>query len=280
MRDYRLFLCGITSAGNEANLRAMIDPISEHLSGLQFCFHYPTDAGADYLESQKGDGRIVYSYWHQRHGVSMSQFLWQGTMEAGDFFLVLDSMERLSPQFCYQRLPGLIALMKEANVAMIANYGKGLLFRYNEQLEFRGSPHWYAQFLDGSAINMEFDKSEFWNVRGEQRNEYQWVAHYCRYYLYPEGSNHCLLGLEKQGDPQKLFPIREARRVAFRRLMRTRGYPITEDGIKDMLSQPLDEEVKGYLNAEKILSDWYRYHILGDKTVVHSHLPSDMKHIA
>lgn len=279
MSAHRLFLAGMTSSGNEANLRDMVEPIIEHFNGgLCWTFHHPLDDGASYLESRKGAGKIVYANWANRHGYSMTHFLWQGTMQPGDFFVVLDSMERLSPAFCRDRLPLLIDLMRETNTAMIANYGKGLLFRYNEQLEFRGSPHWYATQLDGTAINMELGKDEFWNVRDLQRSEFQWVEHYARYMVsYPAGSNHALLGLEKQGDPQVLFPIRESRRLAFRQLMRDRGFPLTTDGLTQMLAGPLDATLKDFLNSEKVWNDYHRYVIQRDKTVVHSHLPSDMK---
>lgn len=169
--------------------------------------------------------------------------------------------------------------MDANNVAVISNYGKGFIFRFNEMFEFRGSPHWYATNLDGQNANLELDKKLFWNVRGEQRGPFQWVEHYIRYMLYPAGSNHALLGLEKQGDPQKLFPRREALRLQFRQEMVKRGFDLTVDGFKAMLSQPLDDTIKFYLNSEKTWNDGYRYFILKDETVVDTHLPSDMKKI-
>ena len=279
MNNPRLFLCGITSSGNEANLRALIEPVSEHFAGLQWTFHYPKDEGADYLESRVGEGRIVYAHFCQRHGYSQTHYLWQGTMQPGDYFIQLDSAERISPQFCYEKLPQLLALMKEADVAMIANYGKGMLFRYNEQLEFRGSPHWYGTQLDGRAINVELEKHYFWNVRDQQRDAYQWVGHYLKYWMYPAGSNSALLGLEKQGDPQVLFTKVEARRLEFREELRRRGVPLTVDGVVDLFKKELDSTLKSFLNESKELNDAFRYYVLGDKTVVDTHRLEDMKEI-
>lgn len=276
----KLWLVTMTTAGHEANLRAMIEPVVEFFHGVVATFHYPADIGAAYLESVKGEGRIVYANWCQRHGYSMTHALWQGPMQEGDRFIYLDSTERISPAFCQGRLPGLLSLMDEADVAMVANYGKGLLFRYNEQLEFRGSPHWFATNLDGRAINVELDKTtEFWNVRNEQRASDEWVSHYLRYMLeYPAGSNHALLGLDTYGDPNALFPPREARRLEFRKLVRRRGYPVTVDGFKAMLSNPaeLDTEMKGFLNGDKVWSDAYWGLVVGDTSkLVHSHKPTD-----
>lgn len=273
----RVFLCGITSAGNEANLRALVEPVNEHLDGLQFTFHYPTDAGADYLESRKGAGRVVYAHFGQRHGYSMTHYLWQGTMQDGDYFLQLDSAERVSTAFMTDKLPGFIDLMEETRVAMVANYGKGFLFRFNEQLEFRGSPHWYATKLDGNGINVELEKRHFWNVRHEQRGEFQWVTHYLGYMLYPAGSNHALLGLDTYGNPQELFGPREEKRLAFRREMRRRGFALTVDGFKAMCSDPaqMDVTLKGLLAGDKVWSDAYHHLVCGRTDVIHSHRPAD-----
>lgn len=273
----RVFLCGITTSGKAANLFALIEPVSDYITGLQWTFHHPTDKGADYLEARKGQGRIVYAHYHRRHGASMTQYLHQGTMKDGDYFIQVDDLERISPAFFTEKLPGFIALMEETGVAMVANYGKGLLFRYNEQLEFRGSPHWYATGLDGQAINVELEKKYFWNVRAEQRPRFHWVGHYLFYWLFPAGSNSALLGLEKQGDPQQLFPLRESKRLAFREEVVKRGFELTVDGVKAMWSAPLDEKMKSMINSEKTLNDAYRYLVLGDEAVVDTHSPKDMK---
>lgn len=272
----KLWLCGITSAGNEANLRALIDPILPYFSGIQMVFHHPIDGGAEYLETNKKEGRIIYVHFSQRHGASMTQFLHQGTMEGGDFFVTVDSMERLGVEFCRDRLPQLIHQMSVQNIAMIANYGKGLIFRYSEQLEFKGSPHWFGSGFDGSVTNIELPSSDFWNVRSEQREPFQFVTHYLKYYLYPAGSNHCLLGLEKNGDPKILFPIREARRLNFRKALTARRYSCTVDGVKSLMNEPLDEEMKEFFSNEKILNDSYRYFHLGRTDFVDNHNFADI----
>lgn len=265
----------MTSSGNEDNLRAMIEPVAPLFDGVIATFHYPTDAGASYLESRAGAGQIIYANWCQRHGYSMTHLLWQGPMRDGDHFVYLDSMERVSRTFCEGRLRDLVIMMCETDTAMVANFGKGFLFRFNEQLRFEGSPHWYATNLDGRAINIELDKGSFWNVRDQHRAPLQWVEHYAKYWLYPAGSNHALLGLEKQGDPNVLFPQREARRLAFRREMVARGFPLTTDGLKQLFTTPLDMTLKMHLRDEKTLSDYWHWlhgngHLLKD-----THLPSD-----
>lgn len=274
----RVYLCGMTGPGEEANLRALVDPIRPYVDGLQFCFHWPHDLGADYLEGQAGTGRIVYAHYTQRHFNSLNQYLWQGTLEDGDVIIQLDTLERLSEAFCRDHLPVLINQMEQTRVVVIANYGKPLVIRFNEQLEYRGSPHWYVTNADGGMANLELPKDLFWNVRAEQRDLYHWVTHYARYMLMPAGSNHAQLGLDHHpGDQATVFRVREAKRLEFRRQMRARGFPLTLDGLKVMLSQPLDAPLKALINSDKVWSDYYHYTILGDHSVLDSHKPSDMK---
>lgn len=272
----------MTSEGELENLKEMIEPIKEFFDGLVFTFHhkgaFAEDSAAAYLEENKKEGKIIYATWCYRHAYSQNHFLWQGPMKNGDIFVLLDTMERISAEFCKEHLPLLIKHMDENNVGLLANYGKGFIFRYSEMLEFRGSPHWYATNVEGQQANLQLDKAFFWNVRAQKRPKFHWVEHYAKYmFMYPAGSNHALLGLEKQGDPNKLFPRRESLRLQFRQEAVNRGYPLTLDGLKQMLSQPLDDTMKFYLNNEKTWNDYYRYIIEKDETVVDTHLPKDMK---
>jgi hypothetical protein len=269
----KTWLCGITSSGNKHHFEEMIVPIINYFDGLVWTFHLPTDEGADFLEANKKGGEIIYANFSQRHGYSMTHFLWQGPMQDGDFFLVLDTMERISPEFCATALPNWIKTAKEQNVACISNYSKGFFYRYNEQLEFRGSPHWYHQNLDGNYGNVELSQDLFWHVRDKYRQPFQFVEHYVKYYLYPAGSNHALLGLEKNGDPQKLFPERENRRQAFRKYLRELGVPLTVEGVRSYMlkTKPLPARAKEFINSEKILNDAYRYWVVGDKSFIDDH---------
>ena len=266
-----LYLCGMTSAGNEANLHEMIEPILEYFDGLIWTFHYPKDEGAEYLEKNRKNGEIIYANYKQRHGFSLQQILWQGSMKEGDLFLILDSAERISKSFCINILPELIEKMKVNNIAMIANYGKGLLFRFNEQLEFRNSPHWSVTNLDGMSWNIQLSKEDFWNVRSETRDEYQFVTHYLKYFLFPAGSNHCLLGLEKNGNPNELFPRREVIRLEFRRELVRRGIDLTPEAVIELFKGNLDDILRLFIVSEKILNDVFRLYVLNDKNFKDDH---------
>ena len=171
--------------------------------------------------------------------------------------------------------------MEETDLGALFYYGKPYLMRYTETLEYRGSPHWYLTGWNQRGIEwnkIEPDESKVrFNARPLKRTEadHHWCLHYGKYWLYPAGSNHALLGLEQQGDPNTLFPPREARRLEFRRLMRARGFPVTLDGLKSMLTGLLDDVLRDHLRSEKTLSDLYHYWQGRASDLKDTHRPAD-----
>jgi hypothetical protein len=271
MKNYKLWLCGITSTDNEAALKDMIEPVIQYFDGLNWTFHLPKDAGAEFLEANKKEGKIVYAEWCKRHGYSMTHFLWQGNMKNGDYFVVLDTPERISPLFA-QKIPELISQIAPKGVGVITNYGKPFIIRYIEDMRFEGSPHWFPVNHVGNVVNIEVGKENFWSVRDKTRGDFHFVNHYLKYYLYPRGSNHCLLGLEKNGNPQELFPAREATRLKFLEYVDELGIGREPEKIIEfMKKQYLPERLKLFINSEKILNDVYRYFVLSDKNFKDDH---------
>jgi hypothetical protein len=156
------------------------------------------------------------------------------------------------------------------------------LFQFHESMQYVGSPHESFQRLDGQGRVAEL--SQMWpdesmvrmNVRPQKRASDHWVSHFAKYMLLPWGSNHSLLGLHINGDVNKLYPIRETKRLAFRAEMRRRGYPLTIDGLRQMFSGPIDATLRDMINSDKVWSDWYWYYIKGRKDVVCGHDDRDM----
>jgi hypothetical protein len=281
-----LWLTSMSNGGELENIREMVDPLLPWLDGIIWVLHDtdPSDPGAQYLESVKGKGRVIYRTFNQRHWFSMDETLFCGLIEEGDLVMWSDLLERPSPHFVSYIKTELDAWMQRNGIECCLYYGKPFVFRYNESLHYYGSPHWSLLGVEKAMTEFSTllpnEKDVRLNVRPLKRTDpYQWINHYARYWLFPAGSNHALLGLEKQGNPAELFPKREANRLAFRREMKKRGFSLTLDGLRTMLSQPLDDILKGYVNNEKTLNDYYRFVIQGDKTVVDSHDPKDMKQI-
>jgi hypothetical protein len=212
----------------------------------------------------------------------MNDTLFTGLIEEGDLVIFQDPLERSREPFMKKVKTEIEPFMKEADVSVIFYYGKAFLFRYYETLEYRNTPHWTLTGYPGKAIewsNIEPDERLVrLNMRPVKRTDpYHWVGHYFSYFLYPAGSNSALLGLDQWpgGQTQANFAKRETQRLAFRQLMKKRGYPLTLDGGKQMLTGEIDQELKAHLNAEKTLSDLF-HHLHGRSHLLkHSHNPAD-----
>lgn len=275
-------MCG---PGNADNIREMVDPVSSWLDGVIWVLHdCPLDdPGARYLALRTGLGRVIHRGWPTgRHWHSMNDTLYTGLIAEGDYVLWCDTLERPMPAFVSRIKTEIGPMMTANDVDVIAAWGKAYLMRYRETMEYRGSPHWSlvghnGRGIEWSTIEPDETKVRF-NARPLKRtSEWHWIEHYVRYYTaYPAGSNHCLLGLEKNGDPNALFPPREARRLAFRKHLVSRGVPLTVEGVKQWMERGADEVGKRFVREEKILNDAWRFWVVGDRTLVDNHDHKDL----
>jgi len=285
MSKPKLFFTSMSSDRSAENATESIEPIINHLDGVIYVLNdvSPADPSARYLESVKGCGKVIHRSFIPRHHHLMSDTLFTGLIEEGDYVLWADPLERPMPPFVSRIKTEIGPLMEESDLDVIAYYGKSYLLRYRETMEYRNSPHWSLAGWNGRAIEwskIEPDEKQVrWNVRPLKRTDpYHWVGHMLRYWLFPEGSNSAALGLDHfpPGDRSQQFIEREARRLAFRRLMRKRGFPLTVEGFVALCKADLlDEELRAALNAEKTLSDGYHWLVCANAAVKDSHNPSD-----
>lgn len=268
--DPRLFLTCMSSDVSEENAVEIIEPIIDYLDGVIWVLNdVPVDSpNARYLESVKGKGRIIHRQWADfRHWHMMNDTLFTGLIQEGDYVCWVDPLERATVPFISRVKSEIGPMMNEADVDVLAYYGKAFLFRYHETLEYRNSPHWSLTGWNGRAIEwskIEPDETKVrFNMRPLKRKEgHHFSLHYLRYYVsYPEGSNTCALGLEQfpGGATQENFARREGQRLEFRRELRRRGIPLTVEGVKSMMMVPMDDTLRAYVRGDKILSDSYWY---------------------
>ncbi len=285
MTTPRLWLTSTCAAGNVDNITEMVEPVLPWLDGIIWALNDcpADDPGARYLESVKGDGKVIHRPWAVgRHNVSMNETLYTGLIAEDDYMLYADALERPMSPFVSRIKAEIGPMMEAADLDVLFYYGKPFLIRYRETLEYRGSPHWHLEGWNGRAIEwnkIEPDEKQVrFNARPLKRTDpFQWVTHYLKYLLYPAGTNHALLGLDTHGDPNVLFAPREANRLEFRREMVRRGFPTTVEGFLLMCraaGQP-DDELKCWLGSDKVFSDAYHHLVRGRTDVVHSHDPKD-----
>ena len=225
----KIWLCGITSSGNSHNLRELIQPVLHCFDGLVWTFHKPQDEGIDYLESVKGDGKIIYTDWVGRYDFARNHYLFSNTIKEGLYY-----------------------------------EGKFLAFKLNEWMFWRNSIH---ETLEGvqKPIDlkgaMPFDEHPIRvNLRKEKRQKFTFVKQALRYYL-TKGSIHCLLGCEKNQD---FFQQRMQVRDLFRsNLIQKEIDPTDTDQVLSyIISDDIDQTTRDAINFEKYLNDAYRHYKL------------------
>ena len=261
----KLWLIGITTEGHKQDLQELIEPIKDDFDGLIWTFHYPKDDGADYLESVKGQGEIIYTKWCNRLDFSRNHSLFQSRMEVGDWFLTIDTLERLSPDFT-GRLKSICSYLDYSGVDGVYLYNKRILFKLNEQTAFVNNPH---EGIAGVTKTIELSKQSFWeeeyqkNIRAEKRQDpLYFINHNFKYYFFPN-SNHLLLGHE---DDRDLVNKRYENRARLISLIEKEGLnPFCLNSVELCFRHRLNEEIKECISFDKFLNDWYRYKILNQR---------------
>ncbi len=280
----KTWLLLMAGKGSLTDLREIWDPIKHLFNGLSAVyFGDRADEESFYLEAEKGEGIVVYLPYVSRHDLARNVSLHSGVIQQGDWCVVTDTLERPSLKFLTENLHPIADGSTPQHPNLYLFHNKPFLFQYHESMRYVGSPHetlmrddqgMRALDLKNGYTN-EADVRD--NVRPKKRKDpFHFVEHFLRYMLFPWGSNHSLLGLEKNGDPAKLFPIRESRRLAFREEMRRRGFPLTVEGFKSMVGGELDDTLKQMIQSDKVWSDAYHYLVKGRTDVVCSHDDKDI----
>lgn len=283
----RLWFTSMSGDPLADNPRELLEPILPYLDGTIWVLNdvAPNTPAACYLEGAKGKGRIIYRSFTPRHWHLMNETLFTGLMEEGDLVLYCDDLERPMVPFVSRIKNEIGPMMEGSDIDLIVAWGKPYLFRYRETLEYRNSPHWSLhgwneRSIEWSTIEPDETKVRF-NVRPlKRKDEMHWVGHYLKYMIvYPAGSNHAALGIERWGgDQSKVFRRREANRLAFRHEMKRRGFPLTVDGFVTMCKDPvqMDDTLKTFLNSDKTFSDGYWHFVKGQGHLLRdTHRPSD-----
>jgi glycosyltransferase involved in cell wall biosynthesis len=266
----KVYLCGITQ-NQLKNIDDLTKNCYQAFDGLIYVDGGSTDGTKELLEERKGCGQVIYRKWTNDHDFQMNEFLRQGPMEIGDWFVLRDSRERFNTEWIAD-IKNLISKAKNSGIRSIYNYGKGFAFEYYDDMFFHGSPHWGLvgarnQAVDLSQFFDENKKEHTWRLRdGEddpERDESYYIDHFFKYYYVYGRSNHLLLGRENDREG---FQKAEARRVEFRMYCHSIGLEFTAESFLNYSknSGANDFKFKSFINSEVILKDFYRKKVLNE----------------
>lgn len=268
----KLYICGLCNGTSDVNdLKELLEPIIPYYDGLQWVVHNPIVLGGayTYLDSIKKDGKIICTDWCYRLNFSRNHYLYQGQMKIGDWFISLDPLEILRPQF-FEKWPQLKQALESNHIDGVLLYGKRFLYKFNDFLEHKGNPHEYIsganRVVELTSIDGYKDTSWFWGTnRNQKRDKFHYIWHFVNYYVNFPDSNHCLLGIDNLIDREEIFRKRESLRQMFRNFCRTKDcLPLSIDGFK-YLWYNFSNDMKYFINNERILNDAYLYFILKDE---------------
>lgn len=189
----KLWLCGITQ-DRLKDIDEMLSPdVLDVVDGLVFTDGKSTDGTYELLQERRGEGKIVQREWTNDHDYQMNEFLRAGVMESGDWFLILDSPERLSKNWV-KTIRKDIEKYDEDGIGAIAISGRAYLAKYFDNQFFFPNPHWGLQNLVGSAegISDENKSKYIINERDKDPKE-SYLLHPTKYYYVYGRSNHTSL---------------------------------------------------------------------------------------
>lgn len=265
MNNFKVFLCGITQNSVD-DIDKLTKDIYKYFDGLIWVDHQSTDGTKELLESRKSGGEIVNLPWMNNHGWSMQACLNSNKIVPGDFIFWRDTKERVSEEFAFNIKEFCWQLQKQ-NINSVFSYGKLLIFRYFPDMFVINSPHWFVSGLRDDKIEMSRQsafldpKSYAWNARNDSRPKSHWIEHFLRYYYNYKISNHLLLGREQKIEEYHAHEEIRQRFIVY--CQRELGIgPSINDLLEYWKNNILTDEMKRYIEYEKILNDAYCYYIL------------------
>ena len=281
MREQKIWLTGMTNAGNGQHLEELIEPIKKYFDGFVWVYHdqndftakepedrwaWLYDDGYNYL-AKLTNSKVILAPWCNRTDFSRNIGLYHGPIKYGDWFMTIDTLERMHEDFAKQ-LPELIQRFDRNGIDGVFLRNKHFLFKFNEQTAYIQNPHSGVSGINQSLeiTSLPFWKDEYWqNVRHLHRDKHAFIDHNLKYYLFPN-TNHLVLACEN--DPE-FIKLRYQVRSKF--LNELDGLNIDIQNFEEVKEYLIKGEytdgVKSCVATEKYLNDVYRFYVNQDKEI-------------
>lgn len=262
----KLWLTLITQ-NREQDIEEMLCDTYDYFDGIVGVDHYSTDKTRDILEKYKKNGKIIQLPYCNNHSWSMNGFLFSGAIKNSDWFLILDSSDRINIEWL-KKLKNDIISYERNNIGAVY-LDRIFLARYFDGMEFANGIHWGLAGQRGKSISLlenNLKRDDFViNTRLKNRN-ISGIEHPIRYFIEPSCNSQCDLLYSQFG--AKILNYHIDQRLLFRifcqkelNLTPTVSELINfiSNGIKN---KNLPNFLIDYIELEVNMQDLVRYYIL------------------
>lgn len=269
----KIWICGSVSAyGEEENIKELVK-VFKYFNGAFFNVNYnninsiaATAQTYESLDRHKGEGKIVYTPWLQRHDWAMNAFL--NMVPNGDAFMYIDAQELPKIEFLEQMRP-LIEKCQKEGVDSIWWNRPYIMLNKRPEMQFVGNPHAWLQGLNNKYINIADESKVRYDEGGchfgdfiynKKKLENTRLLHGIKYSLYDLPNNQFQMFYPKNPE----YTEHEAARRSFCKTLDEKEYERTLEGLELFFKEKanLTGEIINYLNFEFVFRDFYRYKIL------------------
>lgn len=263
----KLWLCFITQ-DKEKDVEEMTRCF-DYFDGIVAVDGGSKDKTVEILESRKKAGKIVHRKWTGDHDMQMSEFLRAGVMKTGDYYVVLDSQERIHPEWLKTLRQDIVAY--GANNVGCLLWGKPFLVRYFSDQMYLANPHCMPWPIRGEIVDVQDESQVIWDIPNstvtlgkyiinKKNMDDTNILHGIKYMLYPR-SNQVEMFYGRYG--KDIVRKHEEQRVRFIWYLESKGYDLTLEGLEKYFRDGVfSPEEDSYIEFEFSFKDFFRFKIL------------------
>ena len=264
----KLWLVGMIR-GDRSILEKTITPIIQYFDGVIFvCDSRAKEEDVKWLESIKGEGKIILKKWVNDHAHTSNEIFFSGVANDGDYMVFIDETDQIRDFFA-KNIREYTGVWNKNNVGMVY-LDHPFIFRFHDGLRFVGNPHWGIANVLGATINLSeipgYRKENYIiNNRELLRSAF---LNPCKYWIsYPNFSNHTQLLYAQFGN--EIHSAHENLRINFRNhLKHDLGVDISSiDNVIRYLQDNYGrytEFVEQAIEIEIAMKDIFRLYVVGN----------------
>lgn len=263
----------LMTQNREKDIQELIENTRGIFDGIVAVVNQPSnDKTLEILEQNKGEGKIITRPFVRHHGHMMNEILLAGVIKNLDYFLILDSSDRLG-EYWRKNLKEDIKYWMKNQVGGVY-LDRLFIARYIDGMTFNNDVHWgvnpiYGQSIDLSKINGYKKESYIINTRGKTPESHarSAIENPIKYFVeYNHGYSHLQLLYQQFGND--VFNYHVQRWLEWRIYCEKElGLELTVNNLteyykKGIQNKDLPDFIVGYTELEQSLKDLIRYYIL------------------